>query len=74
MAKAIKEAPESKGKFQDALDKLNKTYGVGTVLTLDSKTTGDYDLISTGSIGFDHGQIAEISRHTAEQDFLNSLR
>jgi recombination protein RecA len=54
MAKAIKEAPESKGKFQDALDKLNKTYGVGTVLTLDSKTTGDYDLISTGSIGFDH--------------------
>jgi recombination protein RecA len=54
MAKAIKEAPESKGKFQDALDKLNKAYGVGTVLTLDSKTTGDYDLISTGSIGFDN--------------------
>ena len=53
MAKA-KEAPESKGRFQDALDKLNKTYGVGTVLTLDSKTTGDYDIISTGSIGFDH--------------------
>ena len=54
MAKAIKEAPESKGKFQDALDKLNKTYGVGTVLTLDSKSTGNYDLISTGSIGFDY--------------------
>ena len=54
MAKATKEAPESKGRFQDALDKLNKTYGVGTVLTLDSKTTGDYDIISTGSIGFDH--------------------
>jgi len=54
MAKATKEAPESKGRFQDALDKLNKAYGVGTVLTLDSKTTGDYDIISTGSIGFDH--------------------
>jgi recombination protein RecA len=54
MAKATKEAPKSNGKFQEALDKLNKTYGVGTVLTLSSKTTGDYDIISTGSIGFDH--------------------
>jgi recombination protein RecA len=52
MAKS-KEAPESKGKFQDALDKLNKTYGVGTVLTLDSKTTGNYDIYSSGSVGFD---------------------
>jgi recombination protein RecA len=40
-------------KFQEALDKLNKTYGVGTVLALDSKTNGNYDVISTGSIGFD---------------------
>jgi len=40
-------------KFQEVLEKLNKTYGVGTVLTLDSKTDGDYDVISTGSIGFD---------------------
>jgi recombination protein RecA len=53
MAKS-KEAPESKGKFQDALDKLNKTYGVGTVLTLDSKTTGNYDIYSSGSVGFDY--------------------
>jgi recombination protein RecA len=52
MAKA--KETESKGKFQDALDKLNKTYGVGTVLTLDSKTAGNYDIISTGSIGFDN--------------------
>jgi recombination protein RecA len=52
MAKA-KEAPESKGKFQDALDRLNKAYGVGTVLALDSKTSGVYDVISTGSVGFD---------------------
>jgi recombination protein RecA len=53
MAKS-KEAPESKGKFQDALDKLNKTYGVGTILTLDSKTTGNYEIYSSGSVGFDY--------------------
>jgi len=53
MAKA-KESSESKSKFQETLDKLNKTYGVGTILTLDSKTNGDYDVISTGSIGFDN--------------------
>jgi len=44
---------ETASKFQEALDKLNKTYGVGTVLTLDGKGSGDYDVISTGSIGFD---------------------
>jgi recombination protein RecA len=54
MAKAKQESSESKSKFQEALDKLNKTYGVGTVLALDSKTNGDYDVISTGSIGFDY--------------------
>lgn len=41
-------------KLQETLDRLNKAYGVGTVLTLDSKTTGEYDIISTGSIGFDY--------------------
>jgi recombination protein RecA len=45
---------ENTNKFQDALDKLNKTYGVGSILALDSKGGGNYDLISTGSIGFDH--------------------
>jgi recombination protein RecA len=40
--------------FEQALEKLNKQYGVGTVLALDSKTTGDYDVFSTGSIGFDY--------------------
>jgi recombination protein RecA len=54
MAKTKEVLTEGKSKFQETLDKLNKTYGVGTVLTLDSKTTGDYDIISTGSIGFDH--------------------
>ena len=40
-------------KFQEALEKLNKQYGKGTVLALDSKTEDNYDAISTGSIGFD---------------------
>jgi len=53
MAK-VKEPTESRGKYQDALDKLNKTYGIGTVVALDSKTTGNYDVISTGSLGFDY--------------------
>lgn len=54
MAKKIKEEAVSKGKFQDALDRLNKTYGIGAVLTFDNKSTGVYDVISTGSIGFDY--------------------
>jgi recombination protein RecA len=53
MAKA-KESASSKSKLQEALDKLEKTYGHGTVLALDSKTEGSYDVISTGSIGFDY--------------------
>lgn len=51
MAKA-KEASSSK--LQEALDKLEKAYGQGTVLALDSKSGGEYDVISTGSIGFDY--------------------
>ena len=53
MAKASKESTTN-NKFQEALDKLNKAYGTGTILTLDSKTEGNYDVISTGSIGFDY--------------------
>lgn len=44
---------ETTDKFQEALERLNKQYGKGTVLSLDSKTEGNYDAISTGSIGFD---------------------
>ena len=51
---AKKATTESGNKFQDALDKLNKQYGLGTVLALDSKAGGNYDVISTGSIGFDY--------------------
>ena len=44
---------ETTDKFQEALERLNKQYGKGTVLSLNSKTEGNYDAISTGSIGFD---------------------
>jgi recombination protein RecA len=54
MAKSKAVEAVSSSKYQEALDKLNKTYGVGTVLTLDSKSNGNYDVISTGSIGFDY--------------------
>jgi recombination protein RecA len=54
MAKAKKETTGSGNNFQDALEKLNKAYGQGTVLTLESKTDGNYDIISTGSISFDN--------------------
>ena len=55
MAKEKKPIVDSgKGKIADAMDRMNKTYGVGSVLSLDDKTTGDYDIISTGSIGFDY--------------------
>lgn len=50
---AKKQTKEPVNKFEEALEKLNKQYGKGTVLSLNSKTGGDYDVISTGSIGFD---------------------
>lgn len=45
---------ETNSKFQETIDNLNKKYGVGSVLALDSNSTEKYDVISTGSIGFDH--------------------
>jgi hypothetical protein len=37
MAKAVKKKEAyGKSKLQDAMDKLNKTYGTGSVLALDS--------------------------------------
>jgi recombination protein RecA len=54
MAKKKQEvSSENKTKLQVALEKLDKLYGKGTVLMLDSKATGDYSVISSGSIGFD---------------------
>jgi len=43
-----------KSKLEEAIEKLDKAYGKGTVLTLDDGIMGDYDVFSTGSIGFDH--------------------
>lgn len=40
--------------LQEALLKLNKTFGKGSIRFLGDTTTEDYDVISTGSIGFDH--------------------
>ena len=54
MAKKQSEAASGKSKLEDALDALNKKYGVGTILSLGDKNHNDYDLISTGSIAFDH--------------------
>jgi recombination protein RecA len=48
------ETTTGKSKFQEALDALNKKYGEGTVLALGDKKDNNYDLISTGSIAFDH--------------------
>jgi len=48
-----KKTKEEGGTLEEALARLNKQYGVGTVLELDGKTSGNYDVISTGSIGFD---------------------
>lgn len=42
-----------KSKLQETLDKLNKAYGQGSIITLDTKISGNYDLISSGSVGFD---------------------
>jgi recombination protein RecA len=47
-------ASEGRSKIEEAMEKLNKTYGKGSILALDSQSGGDYDVISTGSIGFDH--------------------
>jgi len=52
MAKQKEES--GKDPFQETLDKLNKQYGVGSVLTLNAKPHGEYDLISSGSIGLDY--------------------
>lgn len=51
MAKAKKE--EKQG-LEATLERLNKKYGANTAVTLDGKITGEYDIISSGSIGMDY--------------------
>ena len=54
MAKKKQVEGETVDKFQAALDKLNKSYGSGSVLTLNTKVTENYEIISSGSTGFNH--------------------
>ena len=49
-----KTAEEKKDILQEAINNMNKQYGIGTVLTLDGSFSGEYDVISSGSIGFDY--------------------
>jgi recombination protein RecA len=41
-------------KLSEAMERMNKQYGVGSILSLDDKTEGNYDLISSGSLAFDY--------------------
>lgn len=50
---AKKEESVSKDKLEAALERLNKTYGSGTILSMDSKASGSYDVIKSGSISMD---------------------
>lgn len=51
----VEKKKENKSKYELAIDALNKKYGVGSVMTLDTKQPLDgYEVISTGSIGFDY--------------------
>jgi len=54
MAKKQEKVVETKSKLQETLDALNKKYGANSVLTFDSKSEGNYDVISSGSIGLDY--------------------
>lgn len=50
MAKEKKELSKA---WQDTIDRLNKSYGKGSVIKLGEKLSGNYDVIPTGSIAFD---------------------
>jgi len=51
---AITKKEEKQGALKETLARLEKTYGKGTVLTLDSKAEFDLEVYSTGSISFDY--------------------
>lgn len=48
------EKKEEKSSLQLTLERLNKTYGSGSVMSLNEKSRGTYDVIPTGSIGLDY--------------------
>lgn len=45
---------KEKESLDDTLKRLNKQYGEGAILTLNDNSVENYDVISTGSIGFDY--------------------
>lgn len=51
-----KKADNEKKSLQQVLDDLNKEYGKGTIISLEESDDGDgeYDVISSGSIGIDY--------------------
>jgi recombination protein RecA len=53
MAKTVKTKEEETSRMQAAMDKLNKSYGIGSVISMGKKETGEYEVISTGSVGVD---------------------
>lgn len=54
MGKKQKESDEGKSKLELMFEKLNKAYGKGTIMSLGEKIRDEYDIIPTGSIGFDY--------------------
>ena len=44
----------AKKTLEETLKELNKKYGEGSVMSLNDKIKSNYDIISTGSIGFDY--------------------
>jgi len=55
MAKKAEEIKEKKDKLREAIDQMNKKYGVGSIITLDNNNSLEkYEVISSGSIGFDY--------------------
>lgn len=51
---AVSKKDEKKESLNETLARLEKAYGKGTVLTLESKPDTDLEVYSTGSIGFDY--------------------
>lgn len=55
MAKKAEEVKAAKTKLQEAMEKMNKEYGVGSIMMLDKNSPRrKYDVIPSGSIGIDH--------------------
>jgi len=53
MSKKEQKIAEKSSKLQEILDKLDKQYGKNSVVPLNGKSSGNYEVISSGSIGLD---------------------